>query len=122
MEIAEGQNIHLKQFYKILKPKFEKDTFTSPHQPLVTKPVEYIRQVPIFLFAFSESYLHCYLASLISFQLFHRLFDDEDGDSDSEAPFLNSFEETDKLDKRDTCKLTAKVVFVSEEKITKDKR
>ena len=45
LKIAEGQIIHLKQFYKILQPKFDKGTFTSPHQPLVTKPVDYIRQV-----------------------------------------------------------------------------
>ena len=59
---------------------------------------------------------------MISLQLYHRLSDDEDGDSDSEEPFLNSFEEIDKLDKKTPAKVTAKVVYVSEEKITRDNR
>ena len=48
------------------------------------------------------------LGFVISLQLFHRLSDDEDGDSDSEE-ILGSFEEIERAPPGSLCKITAKV-------------
>lgn len=54
--------------------------------------------------------------------MLYRLSDEED-DANDNQDVLNSFEAIDKLPgKNPVCNVTAKVVFVGEEKITKDKK